>query len=67
MARVYKVELMIVDHEDCGEDEVITLLESVKYLYPLVVDIDSVPIEWDDEHPLNHRDTWRQEFNQMFS
>jgi hypothetical protein len=69
--KVFKVELFILDpngQEGLNEQEVKTILEQVRYLdFTKVVTIESVDIgEWDDDNPLNHRDTWKEEFNRLF-
>ena len=65
--KVYKVVLSIVDHEDMSEESVIHLLENVRYLYPNIISLESQEIEgWDDEHPLNKKDTYIQEFERLF-
>lgn len=65
--KAYKVELLVLDHQNLGEGEITFLLENVKYLYPSVMSIQSRDIgEWDDDHPLNHRDTVRQTYDELF-
>lgn len=65
--KVYKVVLSIVDHEDMPEESVIHLLENVRYLYPNIISLESQEIEgWDDDHPLNKKDTHTQELERLF-
>lgn len=65
--KVYKVVLSIVDHEDMSEESVIHLLENVRYLYPNVISLESREVEdWDDDHPLNKKDTHTQELERLF-
>jgi hypothetical protein len=65
--KAYKIELLVVDHENCGEDEIIFYLENVKYIYPSVMSIQSKDIgEWDDDHPLNKIDTAKQTYDDLF-
>ena len=65
--KVYKVVLSIVDHEDMSEESVIHLLENVRYLYPNIISLESREIEdWDDDHPLNKKDTHTQELERLF-
>jgi hypothetical protein len=67
-ATVYKAVLCIVDHEDMPEESVIHLLENVRYLYPNIISLESREIEeWNDEHPLNKKDTHTQEFGRLFN
>lgn len=68
MTKVFKVELLVIDHENIEDDEIYYLLENVKYLYPKVINMQSVDIgEWNDDNPLNHRDTFRSEVDRLFS
>ena len=59
--KVHRVEVLIIDHDDLGVDGVRLEMENVRYpnhcLSPDVVRIDTREVDWDDEHPLNHRDT----------
>ena len=65
--KAYKVELLVLDHDNMGEGEITFLLENVKYLYPSVMSIESKDIgEWDDDHPLNQRDRCRQFYEKLF-
>jgi hypothetical protein len=65
--KVYKVELVVLDHENAGEDGIKYLLNNVKYLYPSVMSIESREIgEWDDDHPLNKHDLWMEEMQRLF-
>jgi hypothetical protein len=66
-AKVYKVELLIIDPENCrNQDDVIYFLENVKYLYPKVKSIKTAEIDWDDDHPLNKKDTQDQACQELF-
>jgi hypothetical protein len=65
--KVYKIELMVIDHENVGQEEIKNILENSKFIYPNVIDIKSSDIEWLDEHPLNKRDTMKSEFDRIFS
>lgn len=69
--KAYKVELLIVDHDDVG-DEIPNIIKNQKYpnycISPNVMSVQSVDIgEWFDGHPLNKRDKqgayYRQAFN----
>ena len=66
-AKAYKIELLVVDFENFPEDEIIYLLENVRHLYPSVMSIQSKEInDWDDDHPLNNRNTAKQAYKEMF-
>ena len=65
--KAYRFELLVLDHENLGEGETTFLLENVKYLYPTIMSIQSKDMgEWDDDHPLNHRDTMKQTYDELF-
>jgi hypothetical protein len=68
--KVYRVELLIIDHDGVG-DEIETVIENVRYpnhcIYPHVMRIESRDIgEWSDEHPLNSRATMEDEYARLF-
>ena len=71
LRQVHKVTLMIVDLDQLGPDEAGTIIENVRYpnhcISPKVVSAESRLVDWNDEHPLNLRDKWREEFGRMFS
>lgn len=64
--KAYKVELLIIDNEEVGQENIKYYLENTKYVYPKVMDIKSVDIDWIDEHPLNKIDTIKEEYNKLF-
>jgi hypothetical protein len=68
-ATVYKIELCAIDFEDYGgQEDIVFLIENIKNLYPKVMSIQSRKIdEWDDDHPLNQRDTHKQAYEELFS
>jgi hypothetical protein len=58
---VYKVTLMIVNHDNLEEDKIASVLENARYpnmcISPDVVEIESKDIgEWDDDSPFNGPD-----------
>ena len=66
--KAYKVELLVLDHNDMGEEQIEFLLENVKYLYPSVMSIESREIgEFYDDHPLNKMDTYKQAYKELFN
>lgn len=68
--RVYKIELMIVDHDDLGADGVQEALQNVSYpndcISPQVSALEERSIDWGDDHPLNRRG-WRDAFRELFA
>lgn len=68
--KVYKVVILIVDHDGVG-DGIKDELESVRYpnhcIAPYVMQIESADIgEWHDDHPLNLRNQMEEEFKRLF-
>lgn len=66
MTRVYKVTLMVVDHENIGEDETTLLLEQQNYLSASVISIEATHVDWTDTHPLNYRSRMHAAFAGLF-
>ena len=69
--KVYKVEIMVIDQDEIGEDGVKSVLEYRKYpnrcIAPEVMGIESRDIgEWSDDHPLNLLDKRKDEYNHLF-
>lgn len=65
-AKAYKIELLVVDCDDTPEEDIICIIEQVRYIYPNVLSIQSKEIDWDDDHPLNKRNTMKQTCEEMF-
>lgn len=66
-AKVYRMEVMVVDHEGLDVDSVIYEVEKSKYAHIRVLDLESKSVEWDDDNPLNHADTQRAALREVFS
>lgn len=69
--KVHKVTLIIIDDEQLGEEEISAIIENQKYpnhcISPLVYSIDTKEIEWNDDHPLNKKDTYKIAFKNLFN
>lgn len=65
-AKVHKVELLIIDTESINDYEVKCMLSNVKYLYPEVLSMKTVEVDWHDDHPLNKHDTASQALKELF-
>lgn len=57
--KAYKLEVVIIDHDNLGQDEIKEVLENTRYpnwcISPKVIDLKETDIgEWDDNHPLNN-------------
>jgi len=71
MTNVYKLEVMIIDHDGIGEACVKAAIEDARYpnrcIAPSVQSIEVRDIgEWSDDHPLNLRSTADAEFDRLF-
>ncbi len=66
---VFKVVLMVVDHDEIGASELADLLENYRYpnhcIGPVVIHTESRVVEWHDEHPLN-KPGQTEEFGRLF-
>jgi hypothetical protein len=69
---VYSIEIMIVDHDKVGADEITVILENTNYpnwcISPRVMKIKSKDIgEWSDDNPLNFTGTAMTEYERIFN
>ena len=69
--KVHKVELLVIDFDNVG-DEIKDILEGARYpnhcISPEVKKITTVDIgEWDDDHPLNLKNTADEEYERLFN
>lgn len=69
--KAYKVEILVIDHDELDEDGIKTTLENTRYpnhcMHPYVKKITSADIgEWDDSHPLNQYATMDEEYDRLF-
>lgn len=69
--KAYKVEILVVDHDGLGADEIKSVFENIKYpnwcMYPEVKHITERDIgEWHDDHPLNLHSTAEREYKRLF-
>jgi hypothetical protein len=69
--KAHLLQVLIVDHDHLGVDEVERTLEDANYpndcIAPSVLKSQSVDIgEWDDDHPLNDEDELITEVNRLF-
>jgi len=70
--KVHKIELLIVDHDEVGIDEIKDIIENIKYpnwcMSPQVMQTATVNIgKWDDDLPINKTDTIKAEYNRLFN
>lgn len=68
--RVYKIELLVIDHDGVGEAGITSALENTKYpnycISPHVMSVGSREIAWEDAHPLNKRSTMQAAYESLF-
>ncbi len=66
--KAIKVELLVIDSEGFGAEEVARTLASNKYISAQVLSTQEVDIgEWSDEHPLNKLDSYAAEADRIFN
>lgn len=69
--KAHVVTLTIIDMDDIGAEEIKVVIENVHYpnrcISPDVVNIETADIgEWDDDHPLNSKETAGAEWLRLF-
>lgn len=68
--QVHRVVLLIIDHDVVGSEGVQDVIEDARYpnrcISPEVMSIETVEVEWTDEHPLNYHDKTEAEFARLF-
>lgn len=69
--KAYKIELLIIDHDDVGASEIQTIIENARYpnrcISPVVKKVQVADIgDWSDEHPLNRQETADAEYRALF-
>lgn len=70
--KAYKLEILIVDHDQCGADEIKSVIENQRYpnwcISPNVMSITERDIgEWHDDHPLNKYGTMARHYTDLFA
>lgn len=70
--KAYKVELLILDFDQLGEDGIRGALEHTRYpndcISPSVMAVEARDIgEWDDSNPLNRYDLREAEYRRLFA
>ena len=69
--KAYKVEVLIIDHDEMGEADIINTIENARYpnhcMSPSVISSKVSDIGgWHDGHPLNQTKTWRESLKNYF-
>jgi len=70
--KAYKVEILIIDFDNLGATGIKDEFENTNYVNhcmdPNVMKIEEKEIgEWDDDHPLNKKETKEKYYIQLFS
>jgi hypothetical protein len=70
--KAYKLEILIVDSDFVGSEDIKTIIENQKYpnhcISPMVMKIEEKDIgEWSDDHPLNKRKTFEETYKKLFN
>ena len=70
MTKVFKIEILIIDHDECGEEGVKDVIENTRYpnrcIDPHVMNIKSAEVDWTDDHPLNNCGTMAATYRDLF-
>lgn len=69
--KAYKLEILVIDHDNIGEDAIISEIENARYsnhcINPDVKRVIEKDIgEWHDDHPFNKRATSQLEYVRLF-
>lgn len=66
--KVYKIEVLVIDFEDVGPDEVKSVIENSKYINASVMSTTERDIGvWYDDHPLNKHGMQASAYHDIFS
>ena len=70
--KVYKIELIVIDFDEAGEEEIVNLLENADYpnhfISPKIKKVESRDVgKWYDNHPLNLTETENLEYERLFA
>lgn len=70
--KVHKLEIMVVDFDEVGADEVASMIVNARYpnhaIAPLCMDLKTVDVgEWHDENLLNNKRTATDEYKRIFN
>lgn len=68
--KVYKLEIIVIDFDGLGADDIKETIENQKYpnycISPTVRSMDCREVDWSDEHPLNNTTTADAEYKRLF-
>jgi len=69
--KAYKVEILIVDHDRLGSDQILAELENARFANDCInLQVKSIQGKdigkWHDDHPLNKLSTCETEYQRLF-
>ncbi len=64
--KAYKIEILVLDFEDSGEESIRDLVERSRHLNAKVMSLKSADVDWSDEHPLNKCGTSSRAYQDLF-
>ncbi len=69
--KAYKIEILVIDHDEVGKDNIVNYLENARFANDcLSLDVKDVVEkdigQWTDNHPLNNFATYRKEYERLF-
>ncbi len=61
--KAYKLEVLVIDHEDIGKDNILCEFANFRHINPIVQSMSITDIgSWDDDHPLNQNLTCKEAY-----
>ena len=68
---VYRVEVMVIDHDEVGPEGVKAAIENARYpnrcIHPEVMGIETRQVDWHEQHPLNLNTQMKDAFRKLFA
>jgi hypothetical protein len=65
--KAYKIEILVLDFEDNGEESIKDTVEGSRFLNAKVMSSRGVDVDWSDDHPLNHCGTSARAYQDLFA
>ena len=65
--QVYKIEVMVLDFEGIGGEEIKNSIENNIFLNAHAMNSKSVEVDWSDDHPLNKCGTMARTYTDLFA
>jgi len=71
VTKVLKIELLVVDHDGVGAEEITEIIENARYpnrcIAPSVMKIETREVEWHDDHALNLHPARQSAYEELFA